>query len=141
MVRDQTLLERVQRRDIKHIPTLCSLSYEERRKQLDMFPLHKRRIKGDMIEVFKILNNIEKANLEIVFKENTGTVTRGNGIKLKVPKCNTTDRKSHFNVRVVEHWNTLQHSVVTFKTIHSFKSRLDWLRGVSFYEIFINVIQ
>ena len=87
-----------------------------------------------MIEVFRIQNNFDEANLQIVFKENIGTVTRGNGMILKVPKCNTTDRKSHFNVRVVEHWNTLQHSVVTFKTIHRFKSLpFIYFREKSFY--------
>ena len=53
-IKKQNLLERVQRRVTKLIPTLCNVSYEEQLKQLDMFTLHKRRIRGDMIEVFKI---------------------------------------------------------------------------------------
>ena len=40
-IKDQNLLERVQRRATKLIPTLRNLSYEERLKQLDMFTLHK----------------------------------------------------------------------------------------------------
>ena len=57
-IKDQKWLERIQRRATKLIPTLRNLSYEERLKQLDMFSLHKRRIRGDMIEVFKILNKL-----------------------------------------------------------------------------------
>ena len=49
-----------------------------------MFSLHKQRIRGDMIGVFKILNNFDKINLEVLFEMNNATVTRGNGMKLKV---------------------------------------------------------
>ena len=68
----------------KLIPTLRNLSYEKRFKQLDMFTLHKRRIRGDMIEVFKILNKFDKINREVLFEMNNASETRGNGMKLKV---------------------------------------------------------
>ena len=61
-IKDHNLLERVQRRATKLIPTLRNLSYEERLKPLDMFTLHKQRIRKDMIEVFKILNKFDKIN-------------------------------------------------------------------------------
>ena len=97
--------------------TLRNLSYEERLRQLDMDPLHKRRIWGDMIEVFKILNKFDKISPEVLFEINNASVTRGNGQKLKVPRYNTIARKSYFNVRVVDHWNRLPALVVSSKTI------------------------
>ena len=48
-----------------------------------MFPLHKQRIRRDMIEVYKFLNNFNRINPIILFEMNNATVTRGNGI-LKV---------------------------------------------------------
>ena len=84
-----------------------------------MFTLHKRKIRGDMIEVFKILNKFDKINPEVFFKMNSTSVTRGNGMKLKVQRYNTIACKSYFNVRVVDHWNRLP------KAIDIFKSRLD----------------
>ena len=90
-----------------------------------MFTLHKRRIRGDMIEVFKILNKFDKINPEVLFEINNTSVTRGNGMKLKVQKYNTIARKSYFNVRVVNHWNRLPASIVNYKTINILKSRLD----------------
>ena len=39
-------------------------SYEKRLKQLDMFPLHERRIREDLIEFFKILNKFDKISPE-----------------------------------------------------------------------------
>ena len=82
-IKDQNSLERVQRRATKHIPVLRNLTYEERLKQLDMFPHHKRRTRGDLIEVFKILKQFDKINPEKLFEMNNATVTRGNGATLK----------------------------------------------------------
>ena len=48
------MLEAIQRRATKMIPSLRSLSYEERLNRLGMLSLRRRRFKGDMIEVFKM---------------------------------------------------------------------------------------
>ena len=55
------------RHSSSHQTTLRNLSYEERLKQLDMFTLHKRGIRGDMIEVIKTLNIFDKINPELLF--------------------------------------------------------------------------
>ena len=57
------MLEGVQRRATKMIPSLGNLSYEERLKRLDMFYLRHRRLWVDMIEVFKMIHGIDKVNL------------------------------------------------------------------------------
>ncbi len=48
-----------------------------------MFSLHKRRLRGDLIEVFKILNQFDKISPDKLFEMNNATVTRGNGMNLK----------------------------------------------------------
>ena len=50
-IKDAGMLEGVRRRSTKMIASLRNLSYEER---LGMFSLGHRRLRGDMIEVFKI---------------------------------------------------------------------------------------
>ena len=45
------------------IPSLKNLSYEERFKRLDMFYLRRRRLRGDRIEVLKMIHGIDKVNL------------------------------------------------------------------------------
>ena len=82
-----------------------NLSYEERLKQLDMFTIHKRIIRGYMIEILKILNKFDKINPEVLYEMNNPSVTRGNGMKLQLQRYNTIARKTYFNVRVVDHWN------------------------------------
>ena len=57
--KDIDTLERIQRRATKIIPELRYLSYEERLKECGLTTLETRRLRGDQIEVFKILNGYE----------------------------------------------------------------------------------
>ena len=61
------MLEVVERKATKMIPSLRNLSYEERLKRLSMFLLKLRKLRGDMIEVFKIIHGIDKVNLGKLF--------------------------------------------------------------------------
>ena len=55
-------LENVQRRATRQLPTLAKLSYEERLIQLKIPTQAYRGIRGDMIEVYKIMNEISRSN-------------------------------------------------------------------------------
>ena len=123
--KDEKKLEGVQRRATKLIPGFRGLTYEERLKRLDLFSLNKRRIRGDLIETFKILKNIDKINKDNFLELSTQLTTRNNGLKLKGQRFNTDLRKNFFNVRVIESWNKLPASVVQANTTDTFKARLD----------------
>ena len=66
-MKDADMLEGVQRRATKMIPSLRNLSYEERLKRLGMFSLRRGRLRGDMIEVLKMMQGINKVNLGKLF--------------------------------------------------------------------------
>ena len=53
------MLESVQRRATKIIPTLMNISYEMRLNACGLTTLETRRLRGDQVEVFKILNGYE----------------------------------------------------------------------------------
>ena len=62
------MLEKIKRRATKLIPGLRDRSYEERLKECGLTTLETRRLRGDQIEVFKILNGYENIDSNIFFR-------------------------------------------------------------------------
>ena len=71
LLKDVNKLEKVQRRATKLVPEISDLPYETRLQILGLPSLKERRIRGDMIEVFKILNGFENIDSEKFFKRAT----------------------------------------------------------------------
>ena len=49
-------------------PTITFLTYDERLKECGLATLETRRLRGDQIEVFKILNGYENIDSNIFFR-------------------------------------------------------------------------
>ena len=56
-IEDIKVLEKVQRRATKLVTSIKHLSYEDRLRKLKLPTLKYRRLRGDLIEVFKIITN------------------------------------------------------------------------------------
>ena len=123
--KDINKLERVQRRVTKIIPSLRNKSYEERLKELNLFPLTHRRLRGDLIQAFKIIKGIDNLDCSKYFTIDSSNYTRGNGCKIMRKSFNSHESKNHFFHRVINPWNGLPRNVIDCNTVESFKRRLD----------------
>ena len=61
-----------------------------------------------------------------LFTKSSITITRGHDQKLEKIRVNTLSRQKYFTYRVIDTWNLLPQSVVDAKTLHSFKTKLDY---------------
>ena len=123
--KDCWLLERVQKRATKMVKRIKDLSYEERLKELGMFSLRYRRLRGDLIEVFKFVKDQQHGYLKGLLEFNKENRSRGHNFRLIVKHSRTRLRQSFFGRRVVEPWNKLPIDVVAAESLASFKSKLD----------------
>jgi len=74
------------------------------RTELLLFSLKKRRLQGDLTEVFQCLKGVYKRAGEGLFTRACSNRTRGNGFKLKEGRFRSDTRKKFFPVRVVRPW-------------------------------------
>ena len=122
--KDITTLEKVQRRATKVPHLLKHLEYKERCVELKLCSLEYRRLRGDLIQQYKILNNIDIVNWH---NQPLSRPPRGGhrGMLVKELVRNCRERSHFFNNRIVNHWNSLPDSVVFAKSLNSFKANLD----------------
>jgi len=119
------LLERVQWRAEEVIKGLEHLLYEERLRELGLFSLEKRRLRGDLITVYEYLKCKSQVNVGRLFSMASNNRTRGSGQKLKYGKFHTNAEKNFFTVRMTEHWHRLPGEVVESPSMKIFKTHLD----------------
>ena len=120
--KDIDKLERVQRRATKLIPELKHLCYESRLLECRLTTIETRRLREDLIEVFKILNGYEVIDSNMFFQD---SMTRGHTAALVKPYCRLDKRKFSFSQRIINGWNHLSHDCVNASSVKMFKNKID----------------
>ena len=128
--KDISLIENVQRRYTKIICRRCSIpfdSYSDRLIKLNLISLHSRRIRFDLIMLFKIVNNTSDLNFDSFFTiQHSPYSLRGNTSKV-MPKqnFNCSVWRGSFFERAPRYWNRLSPEITCVKSLHLFKSKLN----------------
>ena len=131
--KDIDALEKIQRRATRMLPVLREKSYEDRLKILNLTTLETRRIRGDIIQAFKIIKGFDDVETDNFFMFRKTKCTRGHSLTLFKSQCHLDIRKYGFGHRVVNLWNALPEDIIICDSLHSFKSRLDkFLKGRGF---------
>ena len=130
-------IENVQKRAIRMCYGLEG-TYEDKLQMLGLTTLYDRKIRGNMLETYKILNNFEdvddhtwftevneqhqKTRLAVNVLEDGTVVGSKNLVK---PKCKLDIRKYFFTCRIVDHWNNLPANVKGAVNVLDFKTKYD----------------
>jgi len=89
---DIKALEKVQMRATRLVTALRNKLYQERLKALDLPTLKFRRLRGDMIETYKVLSGIYDTNVAPEIPIISQHATRGNSITRSQAVARIADR-------------------------------------------------
>ena len=91
-----------------------NLCYKERLRELGLFSLQKRTLRGDLFAAFQYLKRAFKKSGKRLFTRAWSDRTKGNGFELKESRFGLGIRRKFL---VVRHWNRLSREVVAASSL------------------------
>ena len=120
---DCKLLEQVQSKATALVNGLKHLNSEERRKALGLMTLQQRRERGDLIEVYKMLNGVTNVNPSLFWE--VREARNGSRLVKEHASHGRRARQGFFSYRVIQKWNLLPQELKEAPSLDAFKNRLD----------------
>ena len=112
-------LENVQRKFTRLIDGVGLLNYGERLAKLNLTTLAERRLRADLIETYKIIND------SVNYGKDLFTVSRSGHSLVCQAGVKSTSRRDFFAQRVIKYWNRLPTKVQLASSVDSFKRGLE----------------
>ena len=125
-VAESKLLEAMQSKATAMVQGMRHKNSEERRKALGLMTLAQRRDRGDMVEVYKILNGHTRIDPS-QFWEVRPDARNGTRLVKELAAGRRKQRSDFFSYRVIQRWNLLPVNIKLAPSLDSFKARLDVL--------------
>ena len=140
--KDKDLLEDVQKRAVRAVSGIVG-SYEDKLRLLKLPSLTSRRVRGDMIQTFKIVNRLDNVDPNNYFqfaadhhnhatRQATNLEVNADNENVPVPSSNLVKpngtkplRTNFFTHRVINGWNSLDEAVKSAKNLNEFKNLYD----------------
>ena len=116
-------LEKFQRKVTRKATDIKHMTYDERLEILGLQKYEDRRKRGDLIQIFKMINNIDDIKLSQDLKFLNSS--RPHNKKLIRELSRNSLRHGFLTNRVTETWNKLPQEIVVSETVNSFKGKLD----------------
>jgi hypothetical protein len=123
-IKDIEVLEKVQRRMTRLLPEFRHLTYEERLQKFHLTTLKTRRLRFDIICVYRILKGMMSVDNSLFFTQST-RISRSHADKLFVHFSRLDVRRYFFSQRIVSVWNDLPTSAIEANSLTIFKQALD----------------
>ena len=133
-------LEKVQERAIRLLSDARGSTCEEKLKDVGLTTLQERRVRGDMIEMFKTVKGVNRVDKREWFeledenkrelRTNSTTSPDGNTITrrpfiLKVEQARLEARRNFFTIRAAKEWNGLPDELKLAESENTFKNGYD----------------
>jgi len=122
--KDIEALEKVQRRATKMF-CMRNKPYGKRLETLNLTSLEDRRNRGDLIQMFKIVNGKDKVNWVRDLRKICSN-TRGHKSRYERELTKKSSQRFNFFInRVVNNWNSLDQQTIDSESVNAFKNNLD----------------
>ena len=91
---------------------------------LELPSFEEGRVRGDLIEAFKLLKGIAKLDYSLFLKLPGNSKVRGHTYKIVKTSFRLDVRRNFLSNRVVDAWNAFPQYVVDAEPVNSFKARV-----------------
>jgi len=107
----------------------------ERLNKLQLESLETRRLRNDLLFTHKVLSGLASVDWSSMFSFNSASITHGYKLFGKIVRVGLNIRHQFFCNRVVNVWNNLPATDVSFKSFRALKA---FFRTLTYLHIYVN---